>query len=85
MLADFYHLAVNGDDVSAAVTAQAADFGHIQIADDPGRGQPGSGTLPLDEWLAAAHAGGYDGYVGLEYKDSSSDPFGWFPRDQRAS
>ena len=32
----------------------AADFGHIQIADDPGRGQPGTGELPLAEWLAAA-------------------------------
>ncbi len=84
LLADFYHLAVNGDNVAAAIAAHAADFGHIQIADDPGRGQPGSGSLPLAEWLAAARAGGYDGYVGLEYKDASSDPFGWLPRDQRA-
>ena len=84
LLADFYHLAVNGDDVAAVIADHAADFGHIQIADDPGRGQPGSGNLPLGEWLDAARAGGYDGYVGLEYKDSSADPFGWLPRDQRS-
>src|SRR6478735_598834 len=84
LLADFYHLAVNGDDVAAVIANQAADFGHIQIADDPGRGQPGTGELPLAEWLDAASAGGYDGYVGLEYKDTSADPFGWLPRAQRA-
>ena len=65
LLADFYHLAVNGDDVAAVIADHAADFGHIQIADDPGRGQPGTGTLPLAEWLAAAQDGVYDGYVGL--------------------
>ena len=48
LLADFYHLAVNGDDVAAVIANHAADFGHIQIADDPGRGQPGSGKLPLE-------------------------------------
>lgn len=84
LLADFYHLAVNGDDVTAVITAHGADFGHVQIADDPGRGQPGSGTLPLGEWLDAARARGYDGYVGLEYKDGSTDPFAWLPSDQRA-
>lgn len=84
LLADFYHLAVNGDDVAAVIADHAADFGHIQIADDPGRGQPGTGSLPLTDWLAAATAGGYDGYIGLEYKDSTDDPFGWLPRAQRA-
>lgn len=84
LLADLYHLAVNGDDVAAVIADHAAEFGHIQIADDPGRGRPGSGTLPLADWLSAAAAGGYDGHVGLEYKDSSADPFGWLPRDQRS-
>lgn len=84
LLADFYHLAVNGDDVATVIAQHAAEFGHIQIADDPGRGRPGSGTLPLTDWLAAATARGYDGYVGLEYKDAADDPFGWLPRDQRS-
>lgn len=35
-LADFFHLAVNGDDVAAVVDAHAAEFGHVQIADAPG-------------------------------------------------
>jgi hydroxypyruvate isomerase len=84
LLADFYHLAVNGDDVDAVIAEHAADFGHVQIADAPGRGQPGSGELPLTRWIGEAEAGGYAGYVGLEYKDSGPDPFGWLPRDQRS-
>lgn len=84
LLADFYHLAVNGDDVAAVIANHAGEFGHIQIADDPGRGQPGSGRLPLAEWLDAAATGGYDGYVGLEYKDSSADPFAWLAHAQRS-
>ena len=47
LLADFYHLAVNGDDVDAVIEKHAKDFGHIQIADSPGRGAPGTGQLPL--------------------------------------
>lgn len=77
LLADFYHLAVNGDDVAAVVAGHAAEFGHIQIADAPGRGEPGTGDLPLEEWIAAAQAGGYAGPIGLEYKATQSDPFAW--------
>lgn len=84
LLADFYHLATNGDDVAAVIAQHAQNFGHVQIADAPGRGQPGSGKLPLDDWLAATAAGGYDGYVGLEYVDASDDPFSWLPRTERS-
>lgn len=84
-LADLYHLAVNGDDVDAVITAQAAEFGHIQIADAPGRGEPGTGNLPIQGWLQACRAQGYAGYVGLEYKATGSDPFAWLPRDERGT
>lgn len=77
LLADFYHLAVNGDDVAAVIADHAAEFGHIQIADAPGRGEPGTGELPLTEWIDAARAGGYDGVIGLEYKATQDDPFAW--------
>jgi len=77
LLADFYHLAVNGDDVAAVVAEHAADFGHIQIADAPGRGEPGTGDLPLSAWIDAVRAGGYRGPIGLEYKATQPDPFAW--------
>src|SRR4029453_4013492 len=43
-----YHLAVNGDDVDAAIDASAGRIGHVQIADAPGRNEPGTGTLDID-------------------------------------
>lgn len=79
LLADFFHLAVNGDDVAAVVRDHAAEFGHVQIADAPGRGEPGTGELPLDELLSASQAGGYQGLVSLEYEPTvpSAESFAW--------
>ena len=85
LLADFYHLAVNGDDVESVIRAHAAQFGHIQIADAPGRGAPGSGNLPLSDWLSESQAQGYSGYIGLEYKATGPDPFAWLPRADRCA
>ncbi|MGQ1798562.1 hydroxypyruvate isomerase family protein [Kocuria oceani] len=77
LLADFYHLAVNGDDVASVIENHADDFGHIQIADAPGRHEPGTGELPLQQWIDRSRALGYSGRVGLEYKASQEDPFAW--------
>lgn len=77
LLADFYHLAVNGDDVAAVIERHAGDFGHIQIADSPGRGAPGTGSLPLRDWLARSRALAYAGHVGLEYKEPAGTAFTW--------
>ncbi len=74
LLADFYHLSVNGDDVAAVIEKHAKDFGHIQIADNPGRGAPGTGELPLGEWIARSRELGYEGYIGLEYKEPRRPP-----------
>ena len=72
-LCDLYHLATNGDDVDAAIDRYADRVAHVQIADAPGRGEPGTGTLDLDRWLGALAAKGYRGWVGLEYKPSTGD------------
>lgn len=77
LLADFYHLSVNGDDVAAVIDKHARDFGHIQIADSPGRGAPGTGGLPLDDWIARSRQLGYEGYIGLEYKEPAATAFDW--------
>jgi hydroxypyruvate isomerase len=81
LLADFYHLAVNGDDVAQVIENHAKDFGHIQIADAPGRGAPGSGELPLGEWIARSRELGYEGYIGLEYKEPMDTAFNWAIRE----
>jgi hydroxypyruvate isomerase len=86
-LCDLYHLAVNGDDLDKAIQLYSDRIGHVQIADAPGRHEPGTGSLDLDGLLGALAATGYDGYVGLEYVPSgaSADSFGWLPVEQRSS
>jgi hydroxypyruvate isomerase len=84
LLADFYHLSVNGENVDALIRCHAADFGHIQIADAPGRGAPGTGELPLERWIGDARANGYSGWVGLEYRDDGENPFGWLRPGERS-
>jgi hydroxypyruvate isomerase len=86
-LADLYHLARMGESVQRLVEQHATRFGHVQIADVPGRGQPGTGELDWEAVLGALVRHGYEGYVGLEYKPvgPSADSFGWLPRENRAT
>jgi hydroxypyruvate isomerase len=86
LLCDLYHLAVNGDDVDAAIATYADRVGHVQIADAPGRNEPGTGELPLDRWLDALARAGYEGWVALEYQPSGAtvDSFSWLdPEEER--
>jgi hydroxypyruvate isomerase len=86
LLFDVYHLTVNGDDVDAAIDAHAERVGHVQIADHPGRHEPGTGSIDIEGHLARLAAAGYRGHVGLEYKPSgeSAASFDWLPRAERS-
>jgi Hydroxypyruvate isomerase len=86
-LADLYHLAVNGDDLDAVIATHGPEVAHVQIADAPGRNEPGTGKLDLPGYLGALAAAGYAGWVGLEYKPSgaSADSFDWLPRASRGT
>lgn len=79
LLFDLYHLAVNGDDLDAVIAGQLERIGHVQIADVPGRHQPGTGSLDIAGYLAKLARAGYDGYVGLEYQPQgpSEQSFDW--------
>lgn len=71
LLADLYHLHVNGDDVADVIDRMSRWIGHVQIADVPGRHEPGTGQAPLTEWVAALTRAGYTGAIGLEYVPSA--------------
>jgi hydroxypyruvate isomerase len=61
-------------------------IGHIQIADSPGRGEPGTGEIYYPYVLAALEELGYKGYVGLEYNPTTGtteESFGWLPEELR--
>jgi hydroxypyruvate isomerase len=88
LLFDLFHLAGNGDDLDAAITAHFGDIAHVQIADVPGRGEPGSGGLDLAGRLQTLQDKGYDGWVSLEYKPSTGDTaasLDWLPRSMRGA
>jgi hydroxypyruvate isomerase len=84
-LADFYHLGMMGEDLAGVLAAYADRIGHVQIADVPGRGAPGTGTIAFGPLLAELAGLGYRGRVGLEYKPGdpadSSASFGWLTAD----
>ena len=88
-LLDLYHLSMNGEDLSQVIKAYADRTGHVQIADNPGRGAPGTGTLPLERLLDELTEAGYDGWVGLEYKPgdrpTGAESFAWLPAGSRAA
>jgi hydroxypyruvate isomerase len=86
-LADLYHLARMGEPVERLVELRADRFGHVQIADSPGRGQPGTGELDWEALLDRLAASGYRGHVGLEYKPvgPSADSVDWLPRHLRST
>jgi hydroxypyruvate isomerase len=85
LLADLYHLAANHDDLDAVIAQYTPRIGHVQIADVPGRGEPGSGSLDIEGYLEKLQAAGYAGHVGIEYKPtgSSADSFDWLPYERR--
>ncbi|MFE6547263.1 TIM barrel protein [Streptomyces sp. NPDC057746] len=87
-LMDLYHLSMNGEDLPSVIEQYAPRTGHVQIADNPGRGAPGTGSLPLEDLLDRLTEAGYDGWVGLEYKPGdapSAEAFGWLPAHARAA
>ncbi|MFJ8792475.1 TIM barrel protein [Streptomyces sp. NPDC102462] len=85
-LMDLYHLSMNGEDLPAVIERYATRTGHVQIADNPGRGAPGTGSLPLADLLDRLGKAGYEGRVGLEYTPGdrpSAEAFDWLPRAAR--
>jgi hydroxypyruvate isomerase len=80
-LADLYHLGMMGEDLTRTLTRHLELIAHVQVADVPGRGAPGTGTLDFEPLFAQLAARGYTGSVGLEYAPSdpadSSASFGW--------
>lgn len=88
LLLDLFHVANNGFDVADAVAKHGAAAAHVQLADAPGRGEPGSGSMPWAEHLNALADLGYRGWVGLEYKPTTADTLDsltWLPRERRGA
>ena len=71
ILFDAYHLYQEEPDLHESFDRARPFVRHIQIADHPGRGEPGTGKLPVAAFLAHVVASGYDGWVGCEFTPST--------------
>ncbi len=78
---DIYHMARQGLDIAAGLQLLAGRIGHVQFADCPGRGEPGSGQLDFAALLQALQASGYHGWLGAEYKPTlpTEQTLAWLP------
>lgn len=66
LIYDVYHSVVEGEDPLTMLPVVAPWMDHVQLADSPGRGEPGSGTIDWATVLAALAQTGYRGTLGLE-------------------
>lgn len=67
VLYDMYHSITEGEDPATELANAAGLVDYVQIADVPGRGEPGSGAVDWTQRLAALRSSGYTGPIGLEY------------------
>jgi hydroxypyruvate isomerase len=84
---DAYHMQRMEGNLVATLTEFAPRIAHIQVADSPGRGEPGTGEINYRFVLDAIEALGYDGWIGLEYNPTTAtteESLGWLPQGRRA-
>ncbi|AZI44767.1 hydroxypyruvate isomerase (plasmid) [Deinococcus psychrotolerans] len=76
---DFYHMQRVEGHLTQTVRENLDKIAHIQLADVPGRHQPGTGEINYPFLLAELDRLGYGGYVGLEYipEGRTEDTLGW--------
>lgn len=68
LLYDVFHSNVMGEDMTDVLRGRIHLVQHVQFADNPGRNEPGTGTIDWRETVSTLRALGYDGAVGLEYQ-----------------
>ncbi|MDP8949052.1 MAG: TIM barrel protein [Actinomycetota bacterium] len=83
---DFYHMQRMEGNLVANLREHAGSIGHVQVADSPERGEPGTGEIHYPYVFGVLEELGYDGYVGLEYNpttERTDDSFAWIPEGLR--
>ena len=78
---DFYHTQVMQGDIANTFVRLKGKIPHVQIADNPGRNEPGTGEINYPFIFDLLDREGYEGWVGLEYKPkgATSAGLGWLP------
>jgi len=76
---DVYHMQIMEGNLTKTIQANLDKIVHIQIADNPGRNEPGTGEINYPNLFKAIDAAGYKGWIGCEYKPAgkTEDGLGW--------
>jgi hydroxypyruvate isomerase len=83
---DIYHAQRFEGELAATMQKHLARIGHIQVADNPGRNEPGTGEINYAFLFDHLDRIGYQGYVGCEYKPAGTTESGlpWLERARRS-
>ena len=73
---DIYHAQRMEGELAATMQKQLARIGHIQLADNPGRNEPGTGEINYPFLFAHLDRIGYAGWIGCEYKPATTTQAG---------
>ncbi|MEJ8839636.1 hydroxypyruvate isomerase [Ramlibacter sp. AN1133] len=73
---DIYHAQRMEGELAATIEKYLPRIGHIQLADNPGRNEPGSGEINYPFLFAHLDRIGYDGWIGCEYRPATSTEAG---------
>lgn len=85
---DAYHMQRMEGNLVATLREHFGQIAHVQVADSPGRGEPGTGEINYPYVLGVLEELGYDGFVGLEYNPttpSTEESLRWLPREVRSN
>jgi len=73
---DVYHMQIMEGNLTATLQQHIGRIGHIQIADLPGRNEPGTGEINFTNLFRSIDRMGYTGWIGCEYKPSTTTEAG---------
>lgn len=76
---DIYHMQIMEGDLAPTMETHLARIAHVQLADNPGRHEPGTGEINYPFLFAHLDRLGYDGWIGCEYKPKTTtvEGLGW--------
>ncbi|MDH1262693.1 hydroxypyruvate isomerase [Pseudomonas sp. GD03944] len=76
---DIYHMQIMEGDLARTAETHLAAINHVQLADNPGRHEPGTGEINYRFLFAHLDRIGYQGWIGCEYKPltTTSAGLGW--------
>ncbi len=76
---DIYHMQIMEGDLARTIEANLGRIAHLQLADNPGRHEPGTGEIRYPFLFEVIDRLGYEGWIGCEYKPATTtvEGLGW--------